>query len=530
MTRILDLDIANRTVTVETGIVRDQLNDVLKEHSLFFAPSCAPSSRATIGGMINTDACGAGSAHYGRTSQHVIDLTTLFINDISLDTLTTTLRHKKDEITARFPERKRFMTGYNLAHAITPDTLDINALICGSEGTLGLVTQATLRLTPLPTESHTVIMTYPTLKEALDDVPRLLTHTPIKFELLDDTLLDLARNESQFQDLLADIPKKSTIHILEFHTQPPPLGGRGAKRTMAHRVTKTEVDKFWHLIKTAVGLMGALPGRRKPIPFIEDTAVDPTQLSAYITQVKAVLDRHNLQYGIYGHPDVGCLHIRPALDLTDPQDDEKMAQITQEIHIILQDFNGVMWAEHGKGFRSCYTRDYVGDTVYDLFRQVKATFDPKNRLNPVKIVAPTGCDEPVVDSRSHLRGHQDRQISTDRQERYQSALDCNGNGACFQYHPDTLMCPTWKATRDRVQSPKGRAALLREWSRLKSINDPSLAEFEQEMAAGMDSCLSCKACTSQCPIYVDIPEMKARYVAERSGRRPIGDYLVAWQE
>lgn len=529
MNRIIEINIAEEYVVVESGVVIDQLNDALAKHGYFFAPNCATSSRATIGGNINTDACGEGSAVYGRTSNHVVSIDVEFISTPPTNQMIqTVLRQHESEIKRVFPNLKRFMTGYNLAHAMNGSP--IKHLICGSEGTLGLVTAATLKIMPIPTYKQLVIGMYNTLDDALVDVPEILKRCPTRYELLDDTLVNLAKLDGRFDDV-AHYLKSNVLIVMEFTDE------QGVRSVCKHNPSFTCIPndlaaRFWSLRKTAVGLMGNLEGNRKPIPFIEDTAVDPIHLSQYINDVKSILDSYHLSYGIYGHPDVGCLHIRPALDLTNELDEQFVTEITERVYQLVKSYNGVLWAEHGKGFRSVYTHDHVGDTIYQLYRDVKTWFDPLNRLNPGKIALPNNSSDTLVTISGPLRGQYDRQLSMARQKTYADSIRCNGNGACFNYHADTVMCPSWIATRDRVQSPKGRAVVLREWNRLKTRQDPSLSHFEQQTFKALDTCLSCKACTNNCPIHVNIPELKTQFLAEyyMAHRRPLRDYIIANQE
>ena len=300
--------------------------------------------------------------------------------------------------------------------------------------------------------------------------------------------------------------------------------------------------------------MGSVEGNRRPIPFVEDTAVPPQNLAPYIREFRAILEAHGLHYGMFGHVDVGCLHVRPALDMKLPEDEKLVKKISDQIVQLVQKYGGVIWGEHGKGFRSQYTEAFFGPELYRDLKRIKKQFDPNNRLNPGKIVTPEGSDEDVYSIDSTTRGELDRQIYPSLRKAYENSIHCNGNGACFHYHPDHVMCPTAKSTRDRVQSPKGRAGLLREWLRqlshakfdtgtfgntnvLLSFLSRSfhtlgrlcgVYDFSHEVHKALQSCLSCKACASQCPIKVNIPEFKAKFFDMYYQRyvRPIRDNLV----
>ena len=254
---------------------------------------------------------------------------------------------------------------------------------------------------------------------------------------------------------------------------------------------------------------------------------------------------------MFGHVDVGCIHVRPALDLKVPEDEALIRELSDKVVALVRKYGGVMWGEHGKGFRSEYTPVFFGDELYRDLRKIKAAFDPENRLNPGKIVTPLGSEEKVASLESPLRGHFDRQVPESTRKNYESAFNCNGNGACFNVDLDGVMCPSYKENRDRIHSPKGRASLLREWLRQLAISEegekpdnvfaklwPTLGKFggvydySHEVYAGMHGCLACKACATQCPIHVDIPALKSQFLDRYHTRylRSPRDYLTGYIE
>ena len=276
-----------------------------------------------------------------------------------------------------------------------------------------------------------------------------------------------------------------------------------------------------------MGLLGNLAGERRPIPFVEDTAVPPEHLADYIKEFRAILDEYGLFYGMFGHVDAGCLHVRPALDLKDPEDEKLVRVISDRVNKLCKKYGGVIWGEHGTGFRGEYKKEFLGDQLYNAFREVKTVFDKDAQLNPGKIVTPIGSHKEVTKiDEVALRGEFDRQIKKDVRDNYQEAMTCNGNGACFNFSPDHLMCPSYKETRNRMHSPKGRATMIREWLRLseKQNYQPNFItkekgkldkskhkdDFSVEVFEAMNGCLSCKACTNQCPIKVDVPRIKVK--------------------
>lgn len=587
MNRILDVNLAEGFVEVEPGVVLDQLNQELKPSGVFFAPNLSPSSRATIGGMCNTDACGKGSRVYGRTSDHIEELDCTLIGGDQLRLgrnldaartqgtareqqrlesiealLKSILQENKTEIAGLYPDMARFLTGYNLSKLEDKSApLSLTYLISGSEGTLAVVTKLKLRITPIPQHTELILVSYPQFNQALSQAQDLLSFDPHAIETIDQTILNLAREDiiwHRVAKMFASPPNEvSAINILEFSSQDEYQLDEKTKQIKDHlrqngysfyasRSTEERIA-IWDLRKKGVGLLGNLAGHRRPIPFVEDTAVPPALLAAYIKDFREILDGYGLRYGMFGHVDVGCLHVRPALDLRDPEDEALFRKISDKVKDLVKKYHGIMWAEHGRGFRSEYTKEFFGPNLFEKLREIKAAFDPHNQLNPGKIVSPKGFDEVPELDQVALRAHRDRSIDRAVAESFKQAIHCNGNGACFHFDPDHVMCPSHKVTRDRVHSPKGRATLIREWLRQLNFQSydasrsakgigwlPKRAnkDFSHEVYEAMKGCLSCKACTSQCPIKVDIPELKSKFLEHYHSRyfRPLTDYMIAFGE
>lgn len=570
--RIHSIDTGNGWVEVDPGVVLDNLNLALKPHGVFFAPNVSTSSRATIGGMIATDACGQGSRIYGRTSNHTLALqvaladgSTHWIEPWSADqreairsgqteladivrTVDDVVTRKGGAIAETFGKLNRFLTGYNLAHVSTPNGgLNLVPLICGSEGTLAMVTRARLRLTPLPKFRQLVVLKYARFLDALDDAEPLAVHQPTAVETLDEKILERLREDEIFpriKELLGEDVGHGTgaTNFVEF-TGDDGAQVKAAARGLIQAVDSaetshpgvigalftsdpTEISLLWEVRKRGVGLLGNLPGRRKPVAFVEDTAVPPQELAAFVRSFRDLLDAHGLEYGMYGHVDAGCLHVRPALDLIDPTDERLVRTISDQVVALVQKHHGIMWGEHGRGLRSEYTPEFFGQGLYIELRRIKEAFDPANCLNPGKIVTPLSLEASVLPVESPLRGQIDREIPAALRHSFEKAFDCNGNGACFTESMSSVMCPSYKATRDRIHSPKGRAMVMREWIRQGL---PTSGSFAGEVRAAMAGCLACKACETQCPIHVNIPDFKARFQDAffRDNRRPLRDTVLA---
>ena len=592
MRAILELNVSERWVRIQPGVILDQLNRELAHHGLFFAPTLSPSNRATLGGMINTDACGKGSRVYGRTSNHVLDLTVVLIDGTvwhqesmnaqalerakagsdttaqALQLVDDLVKSKRDLIEEVFPKMDRFLTGYNLAAVYDAEgNFHPEQLICGSEGSLAMVTEARLNLMPIPAYKGLIAVKYAGFSQALADAMSLLSTDPTAIETVDEMILQLARKDEiwhHVKDLIGDDPNVKTVNLVEYTAQTeaelqelltridPQGEGRLGCYTTVH---DSEITALWNLRKKGVGLLGNMTGSRKPIAFVEDTAVPPHNLAAYIREFRALLDEYRITFAMYGHVDVGCLHVRPALDMQNPIDEKLVRLLSDKVVGLVRKYGGVMWAEHGKGFRSEYTPLFFGEELYQDLRRIKAAFDPQNRLNPGKVVLPAGSEDQLVQIEAPLRGHFDRQIAPKAQADFAPVISCNGNAACFNYDPGSVMCPSSKITADRIHSPKGRAALLREWLRqLSQAGDLGAMTGTEEASAGwlakmrnrrqgqgdyshavydaLAGCLSCKACAGQCPIHVDIPDYKASFLRRYHTRypRPLRDYLVGGLE
>lgn len=614
MNHILELNLAEGWVRVQPGVVLDQLNHYLSEFDVFFAPTLSPSNRATLGGMVNTDACGKGSRIYGRTSNHILELSSIFQDgtfwqsqEIALkqlaeikkrddivgqvhrevDQIVTT---KKDLIQKQFPKMSRFLTGYNLAKVYSEkqDRFNLNYLLAGSEGTLAMISEARLKLTPLPKYKQLLVVKYQSFRDALADAQMLLENEPAAIETIDEKILRLAKEDTIYEhvkDFIADEKHAPTraVNLVEFvgdnlkelaHNVQKLCTTLEKKSEQSHHaigyyhtIDSTEINHLWTLRKKGVGLLGNTKGERKPIPFLEDTAVPPENLVAYIAEFTAILEEYGLEYGMFGHVDVGCLHVRPALDLKEPKDEALIRELSDKVVELVRKYGGVMWAEHGRGYRSEYTPLFFGRELYQDLRKIKEAFDPDNKLNPGKIVTPYSMDSQVVPLEAPLRGHFDRQIHPSTRAEYQETHYCNGNGACFNYDPDDVMCPSSKITRDRIHSPKGRAGMMREWLRQLTLVEQSEeapthdlnseesglktslkkgalffkkfqnstaqkkgdSDFSHEVYEAMAGCLACKACATQCPIHVDVPEFRSKFFELYHTRylRPLRDYLVA---
>lgn len=598
MNRILEINAEQRWVRVQAGVVKDQLNAALKPHGLFFAPELSTSNRATIGGMINTDASGQGSCTYGKTRDHVLELTTILLggerlhsHPVDESTLNEQLgrtdrtgqvyqcaeqiqREKAALIEATFPKLNRCLTGYDLAHLREADgRFNLNSVLCGSEGSLGFIVEARLNVLPIPNYSVLVNVRYAGFMDALRDARSLITLQPLSIETVDSKVLLLAMNDIVWHgvaEYFPEDPQRPTlgINLVEFSGDDPDEVDGRVERFIQHIQQDTGVVRLGHTLasgraavsrvyamrKRAVGLLGNVDGEVRPQPFVEDTAVPPENLADFIAEFRALLDGHGLTYGMFGHVDAGVLHVRPALDMKDPKQAAAIRPISDAVAALTQRYGGLLWGEHGKGVRSEYAPAFFGE-LYASLQALKGAFDPYNQLNPGKIATPLGSDEALLKiDEVTLRGDLDRQIDERVWQSYGTAVHCNGNGACYNFDPDDAMCPSWKATRQRVHSPKGRASLVREWLRLQGQAGVDVlapiasgpldflrslpsrwrhsrageGDFSHEVYEAMAGCLACKSCAGQCPVKVNVPEFRSRFLERYHQRylRPLRDYLI----
>jgi FAD/FMN-containing dehydrogenase/Fe-S oxidoreductase len=600
MNTILEINVAERWVRVQAGVVKDQLNAALKPHGLFFAPELSTSNRATVGGMINTDASGQGSCTYGKTRDHVLELDSVLLggerlhsqplSDAQLEaacaqpgrigevyrTARQIQETQAELIEAVFPKLNRCLTGYDLAHLRDEQgRFNLNSVLCGAEGSLSYLVEAKLNVLPIPKYSVLVNVRYSSFMDALRDANALLVHKPLSIETVDSKVLLLAMKDIVWHSVAEYFPTDAErptlgINLVEFSGEDLSEVNARVASFVTHLQADTTIERLGHTLaegaeavtrvytmrKRSVGLLGNVEGEVRPQPFVEDTAVPPEKLADYITEFRALLDSHGLAYGMFGHVDAGVLHVRPALDMKDPKQAALVKPISDAVAELTRRYGGLLWGEHGKGLRSEYVPDFFGE-LYPALQSLKGAFDPHNQLNPGKICTPPDATQGLLKvNEVTLRGDLDRQIDERVWQSFGSAVHCNGNGACYNYDPNDAMCPSWKATRERQHSPKGRASLIREWLRLQGAANIDVlqaargkltwlsglptrlrnnlarsrgeADFSHEVYDAMAGCLACKSCAGQCPVKVNVPEFRSRFLELYHGRyqRPMRDYLI----
>jgi FAD/FMN-containing dehydrogenase/Fe-S oxidoreductase len=588
---ILDLDPGARVVRVQPGVVLDTLNRAAAEHGLQFGPDVATSNRANLGGLIGNNSCGARSIIYGRTVDHVRALAVVLADGsrARFGPLTPAewerraagqtpeaalyrrvrevVQGRRADIRRRFPRILRRASGYNLdllCAALCPDGpeaegsgpppapgpgVGLHQLVAGSEGTLAVVTEAELALVPRPRARGLLVPQFATLADAVTALPACLELEPSAVELLDHLLLELSAGNLALRDAMRAIRgRPQAVLMVEFSgADTGEVADRVARlrRRLSGCPGLLEAvpaldpalrDPLWDLRRAAMPLLHGMPGDRKPVTFVEDTAVPPARLPEFVARFRRLLQRHGTDGSFYGHASVGCLHIRPVLNLKDPEDVARMRRITAEVSDLVLEFGGALSGEHGDGLaRSEWNEKMFGPAVYQAFRAVKDAFDPHRLLNPGKVVEAA----PMTEALRYGPGYRPSEPATVFDHGRQGGLVraaelCNGSGVCRKLQGGT-MCPSFRATRDEKDSTRGRANALR----LALAGESRIPAGPGAVPRGLrehwvhevfDLCLMCKGCKAECPSNVDVAKLKAEFLhLYHQGRpRPPRDLLVAW--
>lgn len=552
MRRLIEVNVEEGWADVEPGLVLYELNGLLAATGLHFAPNTSTASRCTIGGMVGTDASGKGSRIYGKTSDNIIGLEVVLDGGVMVSTISRatpmdgTLHAElaaacdagRDALIANTPRISRRFTGYDLERTRPDgDTLEWWRLFLGAEGTLGLVTRIRVKLVPLPVHERLVVVAFDSFKQALVAGAPILEHEPLAIEIMDEWVHRLARDAGLMGSLPDHVQGANGQPIAHMFVEFAGADGDELDARIRHFVQRAatlagavgvhiatdaaERQRLWGIRSAAVALLGKREGKRRPIAFVEDCVVPVENLVPFVAGFDAIMKRHGLNYGIYGHIDVGCLHVRPALDLDEQPDRETFAAISDAVYALCNEFGGIFWGEHGKGIRGAYLPDFVGPEAYRALQRVKTAFDPAERFNPGKLVVVNAARLGITDP-PFRKGNAPG-------DAFEKAYHCNGNAVCLSHTRSTAMCPSYQASRDNRQSPKGRADALRTWREAQANGSGELAEIEAGVMGTLDTCLGCNACASSCPVQVSIPTMKSEFLDHyyRTHRRPLSDIAVA---
>ncbi len=549
--KVLDVSVAERTAWVEPGVVLDDLNAQLRPHALRFAPDISTASRATIGGMISNNSSGARSILYGKTIDHVLELDVVLadgtltrfrpLDAAALETASAgeTLEARSyravqqiasdcaAEVERRFPKVLRRVGGYNLDEFVDRSKpFNLAKLIVGSEGTLGLVVAAKLNLVPLPRAKAVLTIEFDELLDALGATPAIVRHRPSAVEVMDRFILDHARESPALEALRRSIMQGDAGALLcvEFYgdtaeelvprldaleAELPRLGYRCRWR---RAVSAADQARIWSFREAALGLSMAMKGDAKSLSFVEDTAVAPEKLRDYIERFLQVVKRHQTSAGVYAHASVGCLHVRPVVNMKTDEGVRRFESIANDIADLVLEFGGALSGEHGDGLvRGPFTQKMFGPVLYEAFRAVKHAFDPDGVFNPGKIVD----TPPLTSNLRYGAGYATPDPATFFDYAEHGGMGravemCSGLGVCRKTL-DGTMCPSFMATREEKHSTRGRANVLR-LAMAGRLGESGLGD--EGVREVLDLCLECRACKAECPVGVDVARFKSEFLAD----------------
>ena len=557
---VLEFNAEEQWVRVQPGVIQDQLNNYLRPKGFQLGPDTSSSSRATLGGMTGNNSAGSHSIVYGKMIDHVLEVKTVLADGSEAtfgpverarleslsrgDSLENRLYRellalgeaKKDEILARFPRIIRRVSGYNLDELVSNNggfgagyssetgPFNLAKLLVGSEGTLAVVSEAKIRAVPLPKKKALLLVHFRSLHESVESVEEILAFEPAAIELMDEFILKQAFSKPEFASEMGFVDRAANVLMAveffgesatELQSKLDGLKGhlerKGIGFSYVPVIDARRQSSIWNTRKQALGLLMSVMGDKKPIAFVEDPAVPIAKMPAFLRGFQEILETHDAHGGYYGHASVGCLHVRPMIDLKQASEVAKMGRILDEVFALVKQYGGSMSGEHGDGIaRGKYNKELFGPEIYQAFRQVKAVFDPDNIMNPGKVVEapePTenlrwGADYHTIDINTHL--------DFSREGGFARAIEqCNGMGVCRKRDVGT-MCPSYHATLDEEHSTRGRANALR--AALSGTLPPG--EFtSRRMYDVLDLCLECKGCKRECPTNVDMAKIKYEFLA-----------------
>lgn len=559
-TEILEINANERWVRVQSGVVLDELNQVLAPYKLFFAPETSTSNRCMMGGMLGNNSCGAHSLIYGSTRDHTLEVKALLSDGSEAefkalskaefeekrkgDSLenklyqniydTLSLKENQDNIRKEFPDPKieRRNTGYALDILLESEIFtkgkerfNFSKLLAGSEGTLAFTTEIKLNLEPLLPENKALVCVHlNSIGEALKANLIALKHKPVSIELMDKAIMDLTkRNKQQAKNRFFVKGDPAALLIVEFAEEEFSSIEKKAKLMQDEMeaagygfhfplVTGKDINKVWTLRKAGLGVLSNMPGDDLPIPVVEDTAVNPEVLPEYIAEFDQILSKYNKSCVYYAHIATGELHLRPILNLKKKEDVELFHSIALDTAKLVKKYRGSLSGEHGDGrLRGEFIPLMIGEANYALLKELKNTWDPNHIFNLGKIT-----ETPKMNTHLRYKSNAEaKEIETvfrfdQGPGILRAAEQCTGSGDCRKSHLiGGTMCPSYQATKDEQNSTRARANMLREVLTHSKKDNP----FDQkELYEVMDLCLSCKACKSECPSNVDITKLKAEFL------------------
>ncbi len=563
MNGVLEVNPEERWAWTQPGVTLDQLNRRVVSHGLRYAPDPSTANRATVGGGIGNNSCGSHSVLYGKTGDHVIELNVALsdgsqahfrtLDDAELEAklrgqglesgiykgVLRIAEENREETHARYPSIMRRVSGYNLDQFPKGEPVNLSRMVVGSEGTLSVITKAKVNLVTRPKTTALAIAHFRRLDEACEATTAVLEHGPAAVELVGEMLLDRTRQSLGFARNMTFINgNPGAVLVVEFDGESElevsskaarlkdDLARRGLGYDTIILLDRAAQANVWAVRKAGVGLLMGVRGDAKPIPFVEDTAVDPERLGEFVRRFDSIVKGHGTEAGYYGHASVGCLHIRPLVNLKTQEGLDAMVSIADEIGDLVKEFGGSLSGEHGDGIvRGVWTEKMFGPAIYRAFQQVKETFDPRGIMNPGKII---DCP-PMTENLRYGPGYKalalDTRLDFSAEDGFGGAVDlCNGMGACRK--DDGVMCPSYMVTREEEHSTRGRANLLR--SVLAGALPPDTLR-SRRLHDALDLCLECKGCKGECPSTVDMAKLKYEFLHQynRANGTPLRSRLFA---
>ena len=562
LNHILEVNPDERWVWVEPGVVRDELNFFLKPYGLFFSPETSTSNRCCIGGMVGNNSCGTHSLVYGSTRHHVLEIKGLLSDGSSFSTADrqgSPLLQKiysqlegwaadpaiRQLITDNFPDPslRRRSCGYAIDETLSPnlnalpgsspqpDTIDLCKLICGSEGTLCFITAIKLSLDPLPPQQQMVLCAHcHSLPQSYQANLVALRQGPVAIELMDGKILELCRNNrTQDRNRFFIHGNPAALLIAEFNGSEMDRRADALEKELLEqglayhcsRVYGSDINRVWALRKAGLGVLTGVKGDNKPIGVIEDTAVAPDRLPQYLDDFQHMMQRLGLECVYYGHISTGELHLRPIINIKEPQGRQLFRQVAEETAILVRKHRGSLSGEHGDGrLRGEFIPLMYGEETYQLMRQVKQCWDPDGVFNMHKIV-----DAPPMDQ--SLRYDVNQTYLCKDSDLMCSIEQCNGAGDCRKSNAiGGTLCPTFKQSHDELLSTRARANILRE---ILTRGLPDKSDPSKLLEEVLYSCLACKGCKGECPSNVDMTHIRAQVLQmlyDRHGT-PLRSWMVA---
>ena len=553
--RLLEVNVEERWARVEPGIVLDELNAQLAPTGMRFAPDISTASRATVGGMMANNSSGARSVLYGITIDHVLEQTVLLSDgsivefreipraavpmDDSLEArcyqkvLALSAEHA-EEIDRRYPKILRRVGGYNLDRFVDSSApVNLAKIMVGSEGTLGIVLEAKVKLVPLPKAKALMAILFDDLLQSLAAAPVILKHKPSAIEVMDKAIMDNTRQNAGLEKIRSSfvVGDPASMLCVEFYADrkedlPPRLAALEADLRARglgyHYHAETDIPaqaRIWSLREAALGLSMATRGDAKSISFVEDTAVAPEKLSEFIGRFLQIIEAHETTAGIYAHASVGCLHVRPVINMKTADGVAKFESVAHAVADLVLEFGGALSGEHGDGLvRSPFMKQMFGSTLYEAFREVKRTFDPDGIFNPGKIVDAPPMTANLRYGAAYKTSNPFTFFDYSEFGGMAGAVEmCSGVGACRKKLSGN-MCPSFMATRDERDSTRGRANVLR-LAMTGKMGESGLGD--EGVHDALSLCLECRACKAECPVGVDVARFKSEFLADYYSRRGV---------